>query len=175
MHRLLFGLLLPACVTSAFDGMGLELGRSRPSAARLVRVHIIKDWRAWELGSRWQAVSYWEGQLGYWDNESSGPDTPDVWELAVAPVVRLQPRSADKVTPYLEFASGPRLISEKLVNERRELGGHFQFGSHLGFGLRFGERQRYDLSVRVQHISNARIKQPNDGINFASMRFVYRF
>jgi lipid A 3-O-deacylase len=159
----------------ALDGIGVELGRSYPYGVNLARIHAIKSWRTWPLGARWQVLGYWDGQLGYWDNDASSPDTPSVWELAIAPVFQLQPQAAGATLPYIELASGMYLISEKQINQRRELGGHFQFGSHLGIGVRFGPRHRYDLSLRAQHLSNARLKNPNDGINFASMRFVYHF
>jgi lipid A 3-O-deacylase PagL len=38
-------------------------------------------------------------------------------------------------------------------------------------GLRFGARQALEFGVRIQHMSNADIKEPNDGVTFASLRF----
>ena len=34
---------------------------------------------------------------------------------------------------------------------------------------------KYDLGYRFQHLSNADIKKPNDGINFNQIRFSYHF
>ena len=47
-----------------------------------------------------------------------------------------------------------------------ERGGYFDFG----IGYRF---DRYDVSLRLQHLSNAGIKNPNPGINFLQLRFQY--
>ncbi len=155
----------------------MEIGRSYPKAANLMRLHVVKDWRSWNLGSRLRALAYWEGELGYWRNNSDDAPSADVWDIGLTPILRLQSQAQPTAGawPYVEIGSGAHLISEKQVTQRRELGGHFQFGTHLGLGVRFGEQGRYDVALRIQHISNARLKSPNDGINFASMRFVYRF
>jgi len=51
----------------------------------------------------------------------------------------------------------------------------FQFGDHLGVGYRFGTKGAFDLSYRYQHLSNASIKRPNNGINFNQIRLQYHF
>ena len=40
---------------------------------------------------------------------------------------------------------------------------------------KFGERYRYDLSLRLQHLSNGGLAHPNPGINFLQMRLAYHF
>jgi lipid A 3-O-deacylase len=50
-----------------------------------------------------------------------------------------------------------------------------QFGSHVGIGARFGNKDAFELSYRYQHISNASIKHPNNGINFNILRVGYWF
>src|SRR5437762_2379563 len=52
---------------------------------------------------------------------------------------------------------------------------NFQYGDHIGVGARFGERYRYDLSLRLQHLSNGGLAHPNPGINFLQMRLAYHF
>jgi LAO/AO transport system kinase len=42
-------------------------------------------------------------------------------------------------------------------------------------GAVLGDRRQFDIGVRYQHISNADIKQPNDGLSYASIVFQYRF
>ena len=42
----------------------------------------------------------------------------------------------------------------------------FQFGSHVGAGLRIGVRREATLGIALQHLSNAGMKQPNGGVNF---------
>jgi lipid A 3-O-deacylase len=51
----------------------------------------------------------------------------------------------------------------------------FQFTEVLGLGRSFGERGAHEVSVRLQHFSNADIKKPNPGANFVRLRYLYRF
>ena len=55
---------------------------------------------------------------------------------------------------------------------RRDLSTAWQFGSHIGAGVTCGQ---FEIGYRFQHLSNASIKEPNDGIDFhilsASLRF----
>lgn len=43
----------------------------------------------------------------------------------------------------------------------------------LGGGINFGDRREYGVGVRVQHISNGGIKEPNNGITFGEIRLSY--
>ncbi|TPG24978.1 acyloxyacyl hydrolase [Variovorax guangxiensis] len=51
----------------------------------------------------------------------------------------------------------------------------FQFTEVLGLGRSFGQRGEHEVSMRVQHFSNAGIKKPNPGANFVRLRYLYRF
>ena len=68
---------------------------------------------------------------------------------------------------YAEAGIGAHLLSETQINDHRRFSTAFQFGDHVGVGLRFGQRGEYDLGYRFQHLSNADIKKANDGINFS--------
>ena len=50
-----------------------------------------------------------------------------------------------------------------------------QFQSHLAVGHVLGERGEHDLGLRIEHFSNAGIREPNPGMNFGSLRYTYRF
>jgi hypothetical protein len=65
-------------------------------------------------------------------------------------------------------------MSETTIGDKR-MSTKVQFGDHLGAGYRFGVKGAWDLSYRFQHLSNAGIKKPNDGINFNQIRLQYHF
>ena len=45
----------------------------------------------------------------------------------------------------------------------------FQFGSHVGVGMRLGEAG--SLGIALQHLSNAGLKQPNGGIDLVLLQY----
>ncbi len=75
---------------------------------------------------------------------------------------------------YVEGGAGIHLLSHTRIDER-VFSTSFQFGELLGAGVNFGDREQYSIGVRIQHISNGRIKEPNDGITFGEIRFAYRW
>ena len=51
----------------------------------------------------------------------------------------------------------------------------FNFHSHLALGHTLGAEAEHDIGLRIEHFSNAGIRSPNPGMNFASLRYTYRF
>ena len=57
----------------------------------------------------------------------------------------------------------------------RSFSTEFNFQSHLAVGYTLGARGEHDLALRIEHFSNAGIRSPNPGMEFASLRYTYRF
>jgi hypothetical protein len=168
---LLLGLGLAAGQPArAVNGTGIELGAGDDSTS-LARVTLRWNWdKRWSLGQSWNITGFWEAGLGYWDGDGAGARS--LWDLGITPVFRFSPNSSNF---YLEAAVGAHLLSETRINNRRIFGSSFNFGDHIGFGWSFGEKNRYELGYRLQHLSNAGISDPNDGINFHQIRFGYNY
>ncbi len=157
----------------AVDGLSLELGASEDDA-NLVRLGLQWDWqKRWPVGQRWQIDGYWDASLAYWSSDA--PGGRDLWDLGLTPTFRLRPATLAGTRPYVEAGIGQHLLSRSRLDDRHDYGGAFQFGSHIGFGATFGERSRYSLGYRLQHLSNANLHDQNDGINFHELRFGYGF
>ena len=149
----------------ASDGVSFEAGSG--DGAEMWRVGVTKKWqkRWFEVGN-WHLGGYWELQYGEW----YGGDT--IHDLGFTPVFRFQQTSRSSFSPYVEAAIGFHLIQPVRIDENRGFATSFQFGDHVGAGARFGSRGQFDLGMRLQHLSNGSIKQPNDGINFVQARLV---
>ncbi len=171
----------PAC---AVDGMALNLGtadsnsgRESIDAGRLARLSFIWDGLTDEVDGKsgWYIRRLWEFDIGYWEWDDPKPHREgDLAEVALRPTFRLQRGPERAGRPYLEGAIGIHFLSETVVSDR-ELSTNFHFGSHLGVGFYFGPKNRYDLTLRLQHLSNAGIENPNPGINFYILRLGYYF
>jgi lipid A 3-O-deacylase len=165
-------LLLANAPVHAVDGIGIDLGEG-PESTEMVRMHAIWDWdKKWFEEGNWHVSGYWEATLGRWNGGGQGATKP--WDIGFTPVFRLQ-RNDQKAGVYLEGGVGVHLLSEDRTNKGRIFGSHFSFGDHIGVGILFGKRAQYDFGYRIQHLSNAGLKKPNDGITFEQIRFTYSF
>ena len=145
----------------AIDGISVEIGHGDDRTAAL-RLGLEDRWRKSQLISEWRLAGYWELAAALWDN----PDESTA-NVSLTPVFRIERKSI-----YLEAAIGVHLVTTH-ISAARTFSTALQFGEHLGAGFYFGPGQRYDLGMRVQHISNGHIRSPNPGINFVLVRLQY--
>jgi len=170
---LLVSLLLSANVF-AVDGVSIEYGNG--DATDMARVGAIWNWdKQWLTDGNWLVTGFWNASLGSWSGHSIQGDNQTITDIGITPVFRLQQKNPVGFAPYAEAAIGFHLITPTHINADRKFGSTFQFGDHIGFGVRFGDHQQFDFGYRFQHISNGGIKKPNQGINFNQVHFDYRF
>lgn len=135
--------------------IGVMFGRATDSddidIARLTYRHPLKDNGAWWMPAQLQlGASVWQ--------------VPDIrgttrrFDLNATPIWR-----AGNSWGYVEGGIGVYLLSKTINNPAHRLPSSFQFGSHVGTGLRLGKNAA--LGIALQHLSNAGIKQPNGGID----------
>ncbi len=152
----------------AIDGLSVELGQG----------HGLWLWRAagqwnWPQKSaldagEWHTRGYWDLAAGVWEG---GVDT--IYDLGLTPVLRME--RGEYSSPYLEAGIGAHMLSSLHITPYRTFSSHLQFGDHIGVGLRFGYEDRVDIGLRLQHLSNAGLRNPNPGINFLQLRLGYHF
>jgi lipid A 3-O-deacylase len=87
--------------------------------------------------------------------------TTQRFDLHATPIWR-----ADFARTYVEGGIGLYLLSHTINNDVTHMSTSFEFGSHIGAGLRIGERRETRIGIALQHLSNAGIKEPNSGVNF---------
>ena len=151
-----------AAAAHALDGLSVEVGRGDDRTS-LLRLALTDQWRKRDPALReWHLAGYWEIAAGIWDNREASAA-----ELAATPVFRFERQAI-----YLEAAIGFHLVTTH-ISAHRTFSTAFQFGDHVGAGVRFGPGRRYDFGMRVQHISNGDLRKPNPGINFVLMRLQY--
>jgi lipid A 3-O-deacylase len=167
-----------AIPAQAADGVSFEFGRGSEQTD-LWRAGVQWNWdKRWLVERPWRLGAYWDLQVGRW----TGPQLrgqrhagDEVWDIGFTPVFRLERAQRTMFAPYAEAAIGFHLLSDLNINFRRVFSTHFQYGDHIGAGTRFGEGYRYDVSMRLQHLSNGGLAHPNPGINFLQLRFQYHF
>lgn len=169
-------LLLAATPARAVDGVAVEYGNAHSLGVELARAALQWDWKVrWLETGNWHVAGHWDVAVARWFNDEPLRPSSGLWDLSVTPVLRLQQTVRSAFSPYLEIGVGAHLLSETSVSPDRRFSTALQFGSHIGVGVRFGPHHEYDLGYRFRHLSNAGIKQPNDGIEFHEVRLGYWF
>ena len=162
-----FMAVMPAARGAALtpDGVALTIGDGNNVTIYGVATHwdslctcsALKD-----LGFDTRLVA----QLAYWHGREHPAVRNSMWDASVTPMLRwIAPQMAG-VRGFAELGVGVRALSATRINTERNFGSAFQFGETGGVGIAFGERQRYEVGVYAQHISNAGIKEPNNGITY---------
>ena len=152
--------LLVASPALAVDGVSGEIG----SGTRQVDMYRFgAQWR--QKQPRWLEDTrfniYWDASIGAWDGDTGG-----LVDLGITPVLRYGSLHGG----YVDAGIGFHYLSDTHISSAIEFSTKYQFGDHVGAGWRF---DRYDFSLRLQHLSNAGIRNPNPGINFLELRLGY--
>lgn len=129
--------------------------------------------------STWQLANgtlrgHWDVWLGGWSNQDLRDKRFTTPALGIGPSLRW--RGAQGTAPwFLEIGTAVMVTGKRLYNNGERMGTRWNFASHLGLGMNFGPRQVHELSLRLQHASNAGIQNPNPGINFLQLRYAHAF
>ena len=172
MLRPVFGLLLAAAATQAFAAEPRSAWYVQGGVAedaQSLTVGMSRDWQ-WEKQYRYGHISgQWQGEVARWHSDSQNST-----QLGVTPALRWRPNGWDNGW-FVEGGIGVNVIFPKYDTRKKEFSTTFNFGDHIAVGKRFGADQQHEWSLRFQHFSNGRIKNPNPGENFLQFRYTQRF
>lgn len=166
-------LLCASVPARAVDAVALEYGHAEH--ARLARIGLQWFWeKQWWKSNGTHIGGYWDFTLSQWRGDryrGIAGRSQDIAVLGITPVFRFQSNSRKGL--YLEAGIGAHLLSERYDNDGKQLSTRFQFGDHIGLGYVF--ENNLDLTLKFQHFSNAGIKKPNDGADFAVLTVRHSF
>lgn len=95
-------------------------------------------------------------------------------QLAALPLLRYRFQEG-RSDWFGEAGIGVSLTDGLYRTDRKVFSTRFNFVDALGFGRSFGERRAQEVSLRLTHISNAGIREPNPGENFVQLRYARSF
>lgn len=132
----------------------------------------------WGNGPRWQlgdtpVEAYWDIYMSRWSS-SDAPGGRDVTALGFTPTFRFLP-GGQSAGWFVDAGIGATYSNRVYVPAPQRFSTRFNFASSVGVGMQFGEQRAHELSLRLQHVSNASIKKPNPGENFLQLRYAVRF
>jgi lipid A 3-O-deacylase len=115
-------------------------------------------------------AAYAEASVGRWHTEGvHGGTTAWPTQIGAMPVLRLYPALAPNW--FAEIGAGPNYIVPLFRSGRKRFSTELNFGDHAAVGRRFGAAE---VSLRVEHFSNAGIDHPNPGEDFFQVRYAHR-
>lgn len=130
--------------------------------------------RTWPLNDTLLVRGRWDFAVGRWRTnlDETGRNEATVTQWSLVPTLRLSaPRQRGW---YGEIGSGPSLLTPVFRSRDRAFSTEFNFQSHVAVGYTLGRHGEHDLGLRIEHFSNAGIRDPNPGMEFASLRYTYR-
>jgi hypothetical protein len=114
--------------------------------------------------------------VAYWDGQQPDNAHPSLWDFGAHGYLQHFWHPANVAfEPYVEVGLGVHALSHTRINNNREFGTWFQFGSRIGLGLAFDTARRIEVQAFIEHISNASLASPNDGITLKGVELRVAF
>lgn len=130
-------------------------------------------WGRWQKSLGSGVISgFWDGYVSRWSYD--GIKHRRLWMLGLTPTVRWTPDEGRSAW-FFQAGVGVTLTDHLYETVDKTMSTSFNFASHLGVGVRFGQARQQEVMLRVQHISNASIKHPNPGLNVVQLRYGYHW
>lgn len=120
-----------------------------------------------------QMTGFTEAYLSHWSGGRPG-GRESVTQVGVLPLVRLR-LDYGRSPWFLEGGIGVSMMDSLYRNDGKQFSTRFNFLDVFGVGRSFGADRRREASLRLAHISNAGIKQPNPGETFVQLRYAVWF
>jgi hypothetical protein len=165
-------LLLLFSVNSEADALRVEAGRGQGLTfyALALQLDRSKPVHAYEHSQLTLHV-----ELGVWQFQSDDGPTKTTQALAGTGKLRWEGTPISQWSPFMEFGVGLAGFSQTTVAGVRHLGGGFEFTEVLASGLRLGARGQFEIAIFGQHVSNAGINFPNEGITYIGISSCWYF
>jgi lipid A 3-O-deacylase len=143
--------------------------------AQTLVVGATRPWRWHRAFAAGRASGHWEASFGGWSSELGGGERSNAWvtQLGLTPVLRWHPRAWGE-RGFIEAGIGANLLLPIYRSRDKRFSTAFNFGDHLAVGWHVGDRRQHELSLRLQHFSNAGIRRPNPGEDFVQLRWAWR-
>jgi lipid A 3-O-deacylase len=142
--------------------------------------HQIAAGLVWDWDKRWsfaggEVTGYWELSLSGWSYPSmNGRKQAWLGQVGAIPTFRYGPLFG-RTDWFAELGVGATATTRLYQTQQKRFSTSFNFADHIAVGHRFGTSMERELVLRLRHFSNAGIKQPNPGENFAELRYAQRF
>ncbi len=155
----------------------VAVGRSRADVEAIALGLEFFSSQIWFDDGNWYCNPFLELLVGYWEGDAGHTGVTSLHEAGASAYIRCirkQQASSCCIRPYADVGLGLHYITEDRI-EGKELGRQWLAGSNVGVGLVLGNSERFDIGLRIRHLSNGGTRDINWGINHYMMRAAIRF
>jgi lipid A 3-O-deacylase len=121
-----------------------------------------------------QATGYWDLYGTYHVSDNPAGKDYKTWLVDLTPTFRLR-FDQGRSNWFVDGGVGVSYTDVLYQSDVKRFSTRFNFGTHVALGYTFGTNREQEISVRVQHYSNASIKKPNPGENYVQVRYAHAF
>lgn len=141
----------------------------------LIALDYHFDWHR-QIGEHGIVNPYCELKVGYWEGDEGHTGVTSLHEAGLSLLLRYRYLSQPLSTfhPYIDAGFGMHYLTEDRI-ESKELGRNIQAGSNIGIGFLFPRDERFELGLRLRHLSNGGTESFNWGVNQLLVRLGVRF
>ncbi len=143
------------------DGHAASLGLTLP-------------WKQWTYGlGSGQVTGHWDIFASRWSSRQN-VGRLQTTVFGIVPSLRWRGDQGRSVW-FAQVGTGLAIANKYYSTPYKAFSTRYNFATHLAVGMNFGARRQHEWMLRVEHVSNAGIKQPNPGENFFQLRYGHRF
>jgi hypothetical protein len=128
----------------------------------------------------WRRVSYsgeWTGMteafVSHWSARVPG-ERRALTQVGVVPVVRYR-FDHGRSAWFADGGIGVSYTDRLYRRQDKTFSTRFNFIDVVGVGFSFGNQREHEVGLRLSHVSNAGIREPNPGENFLQLRYARSF
>ncbi|MBC7437070.1 MAG: acyloxyacyl hydrolase [Bdellovibrionales bacterium] len=133
---------------------------------------VVWPWSWKSQGGGWGG--YTELLAAGWNADAVGGGRKSFAHVALSPIFRY--RFEGGTSPFfVEAGIGVSYTAPVYVTKFKTFSTQFQFADTIGVGRSFGDNMNQDVTLRLQHLSNAGFKRPNPGVEYLQLRYTRKF
>jgi lipid A 3-O-deacylase len=167
-------LSLAACGADLRPGGIFVEGGLAQQRSYSVTAGVLWPWSWRRDFARTEATGLTEAFVSNWSGRADTGERRGFTQLGLLPLVRLRLDGGHSPW-FIEGGIGVSLMDRIYHTQNKEFSTKFNFVDVVGVGHSFGADRRRELSLRISHVSNAGIKNPNPGENFLQLRYAVMF
>ena len=156
------------------DGATLQAGIGK-NGTHMAGVGLLWDWNFERMRRVAELTAHTELMVNRWHYDAIGGGKDQLTQYVLLPTLRM--RLARGASPwFIELGIGASYMDRSYETPRKRFSTRWNFYDVLGVGHTYGGPDgHHEVGLRLNHVSNGGIRNPNPGENFLQLRYTKSF